>query len=132
MEQLEYLIGGVETYLESFGFGGADPYQAAHKFVVGLSENRVSIYIAQARRHKDVVERFNIQDPIVGGGSCYTNNENELVLGDYSGDFRAISKEAAEKFARLLLPDLRELGICVNGIIANPRESNLNGFWEDI
>jgi hypothetical protein len=129
MVDLEYRIGGMDIDPGMLKYVGADPYNANHKFVAKALDNAVLIYVAQGRRHKHIAGIFNVIVNLVGGGSCYLNDKNQLVLDDYSGDYDAIPKDAAQKFAELMLPELQKLGVEISGIAVNPRESKLNHFW---
>lgn len=131
MTDLEYKIGRLEIDPERMRFEGPDPYYASHLFVVGESDDSASIYVSQAERHAGVARQFDLNDNIVGGGSCYTNPQKELVLNDYSGDYDAIPREAAQRFAELMQPELREMGVEVEGIAVNPEQTFLNFFWID-
>ncbi|MFH1072277.1 MAG: hypothetical protein V1743_02510 [Nanoarchaeota archaeon] len=129
MADLEYRIGGMDIKPDRLRFEGLDSYEARHKFVVEARGNEVAIYVTQGRSHKNVTERFDILENKVGGGSCYLNGENQLVLDDFSGVYKAIPKEVAQRFAELILPELEKLGVEVNGIAVNPFESRMNPYW---
>ena len=129
MVDLEYRIGGIHVNPDRLRFEGSDPYGASHKFIVEALDNIASIYVAQGSRHKHVAERFKVSGREVGGGSCYLNGENQLVLDDFSGDYGAIPKEVAQRFAELMLPELEKLGVEVKGIAVNPMEDAMKSFW---
>jgi len=131
MANLEYRIGGLNIKGYSLKYTGSLPYEAGHLFVVEAKDNIASIYVSTViTRHKQVVERFKLDNSkIVGGGSLYVDRHNHLVLGDYSADYKAISKPVAQKFVNLLLPELRKIGVKPTGVIASPDESKLNPFW---
>jgi len=135
VENLEYRIGGIEINRDRINFNGEDPYEAAHKFVVAFTDNQVALYIAGARRHFQVADKFKLGDlgdlTFVGGGSCYIDKNGNLILNDYSGDYKAIPKEVAQTLAELLVPELQKQGIEVKGIVADPLLSKLNQFWKD-
>jgi len=130
MVELEYRVGGLKINPKALYFAGFDSYDAEHLFVIGVNDNAVSIYVAEAERHASVPQKFSLSDYIVGGGSCYTNHQKELVLDDYSGNYGAIPKNVAQKFGELMLPELKKLGIEINGIIAEPVEKKINDFWK--
>ena len=132
MADLEYRIGGVYIYRDELRFNGSDPYNAGHKFVVAALDNVVSIYVAMERRHAFVLKYFedSWDKKIVGGGSFYLNSKNQLVLDDFSQDYKAIPEKAAQIFAKLMLPKLEELGFEVKGIAVNPNK-NINPYWID-
>ncbi|MHA1574984.1 MAG: hypothetical protein ACTSXL_02445 [Alphaproteobacteria bacterium] len=131
MENLEYKIGGLKIVPEKIKFTGNDPYDAEHLFVVQNVFDSVLIYVAPAKSHQSAAGNFGIYGSIMGGGSFYTNEKNELVVGDYSGTYDAISNDAAQKFAELIIPKLDELGVTVDGIKVNPNQLHLNSFWRD-
>ena len=131
MADLEYRIGGMDVNPDRLRFEGFDSYHASHKFVAEALDNAVSIYVSQQKRHAQVVEHFGVRGQTVGGGSCYLNGENQLVLDDFSGDYDAIPKEIAQRFAELMLPELEKLGVEVEGIAVNPMESSMNSYWRD-
>ncbi|MEK6873918.1 MAG: hypothetical protein AABW91_03660 [Nanoarchaeota archaeon] len=115
MLNLEYKIGGLKINPNKLPFNGSDPYDASHHFVTRALDSYVEIYVAEAETHFQVVNIFNLnemKDNIAGGGSFYLNENNELVLDDYSGDYDAISKKAAQSFAELILPEIEKLGVC--------------------
>lgn len=128
-ENLEYRIGRLEIDpmdLENTDF--SIPY--SHRFVVELSDERItSIYVGRKSTHQDVVEKFGLNDKnIVGGGFAYTK-AGQFVLGGYSRKYLGISKNAAESFAQLMLPELEKNGIRVNGYRTNISTRFLNDFW---
>ena len=144
---LEYKIGKLEMNPEKIGFrrwevmldlGDRKKYgllhapDDSHLFVVEALENLASIYVASKRYHERVVEQFGLNEKhIVGGGGCYINPQRELVLDEYSGDYGAIPKEAAQRFAELILPELQKLGVEISGIAVNPNEFDLRSFWRE-
>jgi hypothetical protein len=130
-ENLEYRIGGIDINLDRIRFSGIDLYDAYHKFVVQTVNNQAEIYVACANRHYKVADKFKLTEEIVGGGSCYIDKSEKLVLNDYSGDYKAIPKEAAQKFLELLVPELQKQGIQTNGAVADPKLSKLNEFWKN-
>ena len=67
---------------------------------------------------------------MVGGGSCYIDFFDKLVLDDFSQTYDAIPNSAAQKFGDLLVPELKEFGVEVKGIVAGTREWDLNPFWK--
>lgn len=132
MADLEYRIGGLNVNPGILGFTGSEPYSANHKFIAEASGNVVSIYVAEGKKHRHVVEKFNLPNRrLVGGGSCYLNAEEQLVLDDFSGDYNAIPKEVAQRFAELMLPELEKLGVRVNGIAVNPKKYFMNSYWQE-
>ena len=133
MVDLEYRIGGLKINLKELFFSGYDPYEASHLFVTRVLDSHVEIYVAKAETHFQVSNIFNfnrMEDNIVGGGSFYLNEDNKIVLGDYSGAYNAIPKEVAQIFAELILPEIEKLGVKVKGIIVNPNERRINDFWK--
>lgn len=117
------------------GFGDLNPATAAgylsHKFVVGYLDNHHSfIYVAPGNNnHEAIVEKFGVGMPI-GGGSCYVNNEDLLILGGSSGTYQAIPKEAAKEFAEVIRVELEKKGVIIRGIVSNPDEWT-NDFWKE-
>ncbi len=130
MTDLKYRIGGIKISPDRLKFGGFDPYNSSHKFVVEALDDVISIYIAEGYRHSYISEKFSIRGKRVGGGSCYLDNENRLVLNDYSVSYYAIPKEVAQKFAELIIPELNKLEIKVTGIVAEPKEILMNSYWK--
>lgn len=130
MKNIEYRIGGLDINPKAFKFEGKDPYGAGHLFVVEALDNILSIYVAETYRHYRVVKRFGLDESkIVGGGSCYLNKDEQLVLNDYSGDYNAITKESAQIFAELIIMELAKFDIQVKGIFVDPDISKLNYYW---
>ena len=129
-DNLEYRIGGVAINPNRIKFNGSDPYDADHKFIVQIIDSQVLIYVAPANRHFQVAHKFNLDDKnLIGGGSCFIDAGEQLVLDDYSGDYMAIPREAAKTFAELLVPELLGQGIQTKGVIADPLLSKLHKFW---
>lgn len=113
-------------YLYVLSFRGVN---APHNFVVSASNNTVYVYVAPGSSHNAIARRFDILDDIAGGGSCYINCENQLVLDGFSADYGGIPKAVTEEFAKLIRPEIEKLGIEIRGIIANPTEYMLSGYW---
>lgn len=131
MADLEYRIGGMDVHPHSLRFEGSNPHNAWYKFVAEAEDNVVSIYVAGGFNHDDIVKKFGVKGQKVGGGSCYLNGENQLVLDDFSSYYDAIPKEVAQRFAELILPELEKLGIKVDGIAVDPMESTMNSYWRE-
>ncbi len=133
MTDLEYRIGGLKVNPHKLRYMGSDPYCASHKFVAEALDTAVSIYVAEKSRHIHVADEFEIpEERLVGGGSCYLDAEDRLILNDYSADFGTIPKEVAQRLAELMIPELQRLGVEVKGIVANPtnpNERNLDPYW---
>lgn len=128
---LEYRIGELKITDEHLIFEGEIPYYAEHKFLVEFRESAVFIYVAQGNDHRFVCNLFNLPEKrLVGGGSVYLNANRRLVIDDYSGSYKAIPKESAERFASLIVNELTKKGIAITGIYANPDERHLNPFWK--
>ena len=123
---LKYEIGGLEINPERIQH---NLLGAAHLFIVQASGDSVLIYVAESRRHKELAEKFGLKGNIIGGGSLYTTRKKRLVLDDYSYDYGAIPREAAQNFAELISPELSDLCIEINGIVVNPYEKRMNSFW---
>lgn len=132
MADLEYTIGGLNVNPNSLRFAGNDPHDASHKFVAEALDHVVSIYVAEEKRHMHIAGRFGIREErLVGGGSCYLNGDGQLVLNDCSGDYHGIPKEAARRFAELMIPELKKLGVEAKGIVVNPHNADLHSFWRE-
>lgn len=131
MEKLEYKIGRLNISLGNLLFTGTKPYEAGHKFVVESLKDTVLIYVTKATTHRSVADYFNLEELKVGGGSFYLNTERDLVLNDFSSEYNAIPKEAAQKFAELIVPQLEKLGVEVRGIAVDPKEIDAHWFWEE-
>jgi len=135
---LEYRIGGLYVIPDRLKLNGPFPHNADHRFVVDSSAGAICIYVAKEQRHKHVVQRFEIQSRIVGGGSCYLDREGQLVLADYSCDYGAVPKEVELIFAKLMLPELERLGIAVSGVSKSVelyvdfKEKHMNSFWKEL
>ena len=131
MKILEYKLGTIDINPQKIYFIGDDPYYASHLFVVDAHDNIVSIHVQSTYRHLKIVQKNHLDvTTIVGGGSCYVNPEHQLFVGDYSGDYGAISKDAALRFGELLAMTCRELKIPVKGLMAEPEEKRMNLFWK--
>ncbi len=129
-KDLEYRIGGLKIHPDLIRYEGDNPRNADHKFVAEALGNVVSIYVAGGGKHSDVTRRFNLSESaLVGGGSCYTNAQGQLVLDDYSMDYRAIPKLVAQTFAELIVPELRKQGVNIRDIAVNPDSEEINSFW---
>lgn len=88
------------------------------------------IHVKETYRHFRIVQECHLEESsIVGGGSCFMNAENQLFVGDYSGDYGAISTEAALRFGELLVPKVEKLKIPVNDVLAAPEEKRLHPYW---
>jgi len=131
MAELEFIIGGLNIVPEILKFEGFNSYAASHKFVVDALGNRVAIYVAPGGIHRNVIDIFNLDGKQVGGGSIYINGKDELVLDDYSTNYGSIPKIAAQRFAELVAPELKKLGLNVRGIAVNPDQFKLNPFWQE-
>ncbi len=131
MKNLEYKIGELEINPDKLRFDGPIPYYSSHKFVVELVNDIASIYVAEGERHMYIALKFGLDEShLVGGGSLYLDREGRLVLNDYSGDYGAIPKAVAKRFAELIIPELKKIGIEVDEIEVNPCESYINDFWK--
>ena len=132
MKNLEYKIGKLRINPNRLEFQGTDSYESAHKFLVESLDNSILIHVGEAVGHIKLGLRLNLPDEkIVGGGSCYLDKQENLVLDDYSGEYHAIPKEVAQRFVGLLQPEFEKTGVNVKGIIANPRNWGLHSFWTE-
>lgn len=132
MIDLEYKIGSIEVNHDALRLEVSDSYNARHKFVVEALNNVIFIYVAAGYKHIDVVEKFRLdKSKIVGGGSCYLNKKEQLLPGDYSGQYGAIPKEVAQRFAELVAQELQRQGIQFKGFVGEPDDFNLKSFWKD-
>jgi hypothetical protein len=106
-------------------------YTAVHLFIIDRNNNEALIYVSgQCYRHSHVAGKFDIPNQrIVGGGNCYMDGKGVLILDDFSGDYLAIPKKAAQIFAELIKPKLEEIGLQVMGIAVNPNELKVHPFW---
>jgi hypothetical protein len=59
---------------------------------------------------------------ILGGGSVYVDDNNTLVIGDYSGHFGAVPLHVAKRIATALEPYLRQAGFMFEKSRAHPTE----------
>ncbi len=134
MENLEYRIGELDISPTLIKFNGPErlSHDADYKFVVEAINNSISIYVRGGGGHSYVAGQFGIQkDRIVGGGSCYLDRENNLVLNNYSTNYGSIPKVVAQRFAELMLPEVQKLGVEVRGIAVNPKESEIHSYWRE-
>lgn len=143
MADLSYKIGGLDIskeglkllghHIQRYGFFQKDGgrFLAPNFYVVERRENELLIYISgSGTRHAHVAGHFNLEDKnLVGGGNCYVDLEGRLILDDYSGDYGTIPKNAAQKFAELIM---NEIGVKegIKVIAVNPNEEKLNDFWK--
>jgi len=148
MTDLTYRLGGLDINSTKFRLSEEEDRQILKaleklgtsfrnvtrtKFVVEMTEQTTaSVYVSDhGRFHCHVAQKFGLpEENLVGGGNCYLNSKGTLILDDYSGDYGAISKFAAEKFAELIKPKLAELGVEVKGISVNPNETKIHSFWQ--
>lgn len=130
MKKLEYELGNIKLIRCQLKFEGEDPYDAAHLFVVDFLNGKLRIHIHPAGRHSTLASLFKLNEKdLVGGGSCYIDKKNNLILGDYSGDFGSIPEEVAEEFAKKIKEKFGEK-YDIKGIKVNP-ENKLKSFWEE-
>lgn len=130
-DSLEFRIGGLKIVPYELAYHGSNPYKACHKFVVESANNAAVIYVAVGDSHPRISQKFNLnKDRLVGGGSCYIDKDGRLVLNDFSGNYGGIPKEAAQKFAELIVLELKKQGIKTSGINANPKETRIHLFWD--
>ncbi len=125
-EKLEYKIGKLDI----------DPryknFIKPHKFIVGASDNTLSIYIADETYHKNIVEKFKIQFPVGGGILHSTGRERLLVLDDSSASYGPIPRQATKKFLEVLSPTLKELGFQVGEVRALTNDKcPINSYWKE-
>ncbi|MBI2631759.1 hypothetical protein HYW75_02040 [Candidatus Pacearchaeota archaeon] len=133
IEGFEFRVGGLYILLGIFRFSMPERYaqEAEHKFVVEAKNTLLSIYVAPGG-HSYVAGRFELdRDRLVGGGSCYLDKEDNLILNDYSNNFGAIPKVVAQRFAELLIPEVNKLGLEVKAISVNQNEGKLNYYWKE-
>ena len=146
MLDLEYRVGGLDMDVAPGRFKlrekederrldyikRGNRYPAVHIFIVERNQNICLIHISgQVRAHGNVAYKFSIPDErIVGGGSCYMDSKGILILDNFSGTYGAIPNKAAQKFAELIKPKLKEIGLPeAVGIAVNMDESKLISFW---
>ena len=134
MKELECQVGGLKIVPECIRHEGIQAYDSPHLFVVARAkEGVVSVYVARGPSHSSIAKQFGLRGrSFPGGGSCYLDGEDKLVLNDYSSSFGAIPKQVAQRFAELLVPELEKLGIHPTGIEADPKEERIHPFWEDM
>ena len=138
MRELDIDIGKLEvnaTHLCSELTAQRDPEvdgEPYHYFVVEVRDNIARIFVAGKRSHSALVTHFSLEEDCIGGGGfCYTNRLDQLVLDGYSGDFGAIPYELAERFAWLIAAELvGKHSLVVEGARADIDENKLNGFWK--
>ncbi len=145
MKDLQYRIGGLDIDPEKFVFTGDIPHKADYRFVVAVADGTAEFYAAAFGRHVKLASHFGLGEPdaanfgrfkardgiqIVGGGSCYLNGQHDLVLTSRSIDFDGIPKDVAQIFGGLLMGALRERGMDVQNIVADPYEKT-NEFWKE-
>ena len=140
MTSLEYRLGGIDINVNLLSETTQSSSYPNHKFVTEILGNIVSLYVAHIDgnhlssryrfKHKDVVDKWNLDsNNIVGGGSLYIH-KGELVLDDYSFDYYAIPKEVALIFGDMISLELEKLGIKTTGVVVNPEEV-FKRFWYD-
>jgi len=130
---LEYRLGKLNVNLSRLRLQDTDPYEAAHKFIIEAKGNSVCIYVGEAVGHIRLGLRLEIpEERLVGGGFCYLDDKEQLVLHGYSGEYHSIPQYAAKKFADLIKPELEKTGIVVSGIAINTSQESwrLNPFWK--
>lgn len=131
MNTLEYQLGRIDINQKNIYFRGDDPYYPSLLFVVKAQDNTVTIYVQATYRHFRIVAENKLDETtIVGGGSCFVNPAGHLFLGDFSGDYGAISMDAAYRFGELLILKCEKLNIPVKGMIAEPEEKKIHPFWK--
>jgi hypothetical protein len=131
MANLEYRIGRLQINSELFRYEYPVAFFAKHKFVVEHAPSMLTLYVSQTKRHSYVTQVFpELADKhIVGGGSCYLDANEQLVMNDYSVRYGSVPTEIAQKFGELLMPKLQEQGIDPAGIIVNTDQAHINPFW---
>ncbi|MBU4015842.1 hypothetical protein KJ878_06680 [Patescibacteria group bacterium] len=141
MIDLSYKIGGLDIsegglklsghHIQRYGFFQKDGgrFLAPHFYLVENQSEVIAIYISgSGTRHAHVAGHFDLKDDnLVGGGNCYIDLEDRLILDDFSGDYGTIPRNVAQKFAELLLIEIGEKK-SVRGIKVNPNEKKLNDF----
>jgi len=129
---LVYRLGTIEVNLENLAFQKDDPYYAKHKFVVeGVEPGQATLYVVESDNHDGVRGYFRIQYPI-GGGSIWTKDE-DLYIGDYSGNFGEIPGRHLLKFGELLRLHLREAHALNLRSVKHGRGisyGDMDSFWE--
>lgn len=129
MECLECRVGGLKINWDKLGYLGREPYYACHKFVVEEREKLVLIYVTEAEMHSQVSSWFGLDEKdVIGGGSFYLNGKNQLALSETSTFYRAIPREVAQKFAKLIALEFEECGVFVKGVVINTY-GPVNEFW---
>lgn len=133
-QDLEYKIGGLPDDINTLV--RSSTYTLC-SFIVYYNENALSFYASTEDAHYIVAYSFGLLDfddiansrlqpksgVILGGGyieiKWYLKNDvdaNKLVLHGQSGLYGAIPKDAAQKFAELILPSLIDAGLNCDGI----------------
>lgn len=132
MTNLEYKIGGLNIDPNRIYFEENNPYLSAHKFIVLVNSGIASIYVSKANEHREIVYHFNLdKTKIYGGGDIYLDYSNNLALTAFSAKFNAIPKEVAQKFAELLIPELKKKKLIINGLNAHPNELLIHEYWRN-
>lgn len=93
-------------------------YGSRHLFLVArateTAEEVLRLYVGLVSFHVGILMRNNLQEEnVIGGGSCYLNDKNEIVLGDRSGEFGQVPMELRMRFATMIADIVRNRGIPV-------------------
>ena len=138
--KLEYKIGKVEIESSDDSF-----LEESHKFLVQLSGNCVSIYVAPSRKdnHIQLAKKFGLdKKEIVGGGFIYVDAygtySNNLILQGPS-HYNTIPEKAALKFGKLILTKLKkdgtllkleeQLKVKIEDVTYLEKNFRINEFW---
>lgn len=135
MENIIYRLGRISLDSEKIRFLGENPYDASHKFIVEHLINslrrdeglNICIHVSPASCHDELRNLVGIsREKVIGGGSVYLDQKDNLFIGDRSGNYGAIPLLVAENFGLKLKEKIK---IKIGSIEAHPNDSQLNQFW---
>lgn len=137
MSHLKFKIGGMDVNPDFLVLGprGINPL---HRFLVREEGDIFSIYIAHLfsvqlpKGWPDgwiycVLAKFGFEPndkSIVGWGKLFMRENGQLVFID-----GVIPNQVAQEFGKLLLPELKKMGLEIKEISAEINEIFLSGYW---
>ncbi len=130
MTDLEYKIGQLEVNPKRIvQFEGTYSTNINHRFIVTISNNLALIYVAEEQSHYNIHQKYCKDEEVVGGGFCIINENKKFVILEKSTDYKGIPKPIALEFAKLIVPELQDRNIEVEGILINLIGTEVNAYW---
>ena len=131
---LQFIIGELNLDEENIGRYDVSP---EHKFIIINKNPELVFHSGFVNRHEEIVSTIKGIDPsdrriIIGGGRLYVSNDGILTLDSKSYKYGGVPIFVGEKYAKLLIPKLQEIGIPVSNVSIDLHQNILNPIWEEL